>query len=69
MWELLLGALIALGYRINLSHRLPRELLSMLGFFLILYAIVGFDRTTTFPGIYALFPCVGTALKIGRAHV
>jgi hypothetical protein len=41
-----------------------RNVLALLGLLLILYGVVAFDETTPFPGLWALFPTVGTLLII-----
>lgn len=64
MWELLLGALMALGYTIKLHKKFPREIFSLLGFLLICYSVFFLRKSTPFPGAYALLPCIGTAMVI-----
>ncbi len=61
-WELAIGGLLALPNMPKVSGRTMRELLSLLGFGLIAWAIVGFSEETRFPGVTALLPVVGTAL-------
>ena len=39
-------------------------MLSLLGFVMIVYSIVEFDKTTPFPSLYALIPTIGTGLLI-----
>jgi peptidoglycan/LPS O-acetylase OafA/YrhL len=63
-WELLLGALIALGVFPSLSHRLWRETLAVAGLALLVYSVVWFSEKTAFPGATALVPCVAAALLI-----
>ena len=41
-----------------------RDVASLLGAGMLLYAMFGFDQRTPFPGLYALVPTVGTALII-----
>lgn len=70
-WELLLGSAVALHLRGE--HRRQtgtslNEAFSALGVILILASVFVFDRTTPFPGIYALVPTVGTALIILHAQ-
>jgi len=66
-WELLLGAMVAL-YCLKSDHRkwrkVEREVGGWLGVFLIVFAILAFDRETPFPGLFALIPTVGTSLVI-----
>lgn len=61
-WELLAGSICAFV----LQHRDARSNngLSALGLVLIVGAIFMFDDNTSFPGVYALAPVVGTALII-----
>jgi|EndMetStandDraft_8_1072994.scaffolds.fasta_scaffold12244_3 peptidoglycan/LPS O-acetylase OafA/YrhL len=63
-WELLLGALLALGVLPALQHRLWRETLAVLGLALLVYSVVGFSERTAFPGYNALVPCLAAALLI-----
>ena len=62
-WEMLLGSLVALlpGLRIGIKLR---ELVSWGGILMILGAYLFFQKTTTFPGVAALLPCLGTAFFI-----
>jgi peptidoglycan/LPS O-acetylase OafA/YrhL len=62
-WELMLGALVALYLTWNGPVR-GNGLLGMFGIALILAAILLYDKTTPFPGAYALAPTVGTCLVI-----
>lgn len=64
-WELLIGAFIA----VYLWERTPRDSrvgnwVSLVGVLLIVCSIFAFDRSTPFPGVFALVPTVGTALVI-----
>jgi peptidoglycan/LPS O-acetylase OafA/YrhL len=65
-WELLLGALCAfyLFRRPVPKLGLGREAGAATGIALICYSIVAFDRSTPFPGAFALVPTIGTALII-----
>jgi len=69
-WELLIGSLIALvmnhdnSFLKNFQTGLYSNLFSFLGIGLILFAILTFDHETTFPGINALYPTIGTGLLI-----
>ncbi len=68
-WELLIGVFVAfyLVTKNNESSLLPHwlsELAALLGVFLIGYAVLVFDSLTPFPGLWALIPCIGTALII-----
>lgn len=61
-WELMAGAICAFIIR----ERGVRNngLLAWAGMLAILYSIVAFSEHTPFPGVYAIFPVVGTALVI-----
>lgn len=65
-WELLLGALLSMT---QASYVVPRrwlaELLGDAGLCMILYAMFVYDKSTPFPGIAALLPCLGAVLVIG----
>ena len=64
VWELLLGALIALkAFPQNKNHTI-NEVLCWSGLGMLIYSIFGFNAETTFPGINAAIPCFGTALLI-----
>jgi peptidoglycan/LPS O-acetylase OafA/YrhL len=63
-WELMLGALLALGVVPVNSFRWFRECLAVLGFAMIAFAILHYTSDTPFPGAAALLPCVGAALII-----
>lgn len=64
-WELMVGALCA----ISLRHPRPFPAVlaqsgSLFGLLLILTGVFAFDKTTPFPGFYALLPTLGAALVI-----
>jgi len=61
-WELALGALIACAPA--LSRRLDAELAGVLGAALILYGVFALKVDDPFPGLNALYPCVGAALIV-----
>ena len=65
-WELLVGVFAAfyLKYSTHLKSHTVNQVLSLLGFGMIVYSIVAFDKTTPFPSLYALIPTVGTFLLI-----
>lgn len=60
-WELLLGSILGMVRPLPASWRWPREMLSWGGLAAIGYACVSFDRSTPFPGLHALIPCLGAA--------
>lgn len=64
VFEFAIGAsLVFLGGRKPIS-RTVAEMLSLLGLALILLSVVVYTEATPFPTIYALPPCLGTALVI-----
>jgi len=65
-WELLIGVFVAfyLKYNSNLKSHFCNQVLSLLGFCMVIYSIVAFDDDTPFPSLYALIPTVGTGLLI-----
>ncbi len=63
-WELLLGALLAMGVLRSSDSRWLTELCAGLGLVLISIAVFAYKPTTPFPGLAALLPCLGTALLI-----
>ncbi|PSH59933.1 acyltransferase [Phyllobacterium endophyticum] len=68
VWELLLGALLALGVVPRPKQQFIGEILACAGILMIGFAVLSFNDDTSFPGLTALVPCVGAALIIqGRA--
>jgi peptidoglycan/LPS O-acetylase OafA/YrhL len=63
-WELLLGSLLALKAFPEVKSKTIHELLSITGLGLIAYSIVGLNAKSSFPGLNALIPCLGTAAII-----
>ena len=66
-WELLLGCLIAIQFRINGRpewNATLRQLFSFVGVLLIFYAVFMFNSNTPFPSFFTLAPTVGAALII-----
>ena len=66
-WELLAGALIALGAVPSVRSSLAREGLAACGIGLIVAAIVLFDGDTRFPGAMATLPIGGAMLIVAYA--
>lgn len=62
VWELLAGSIAALILRKKQLE--SNELLSFLGLFAIVSAIVLYDSNTPFPSLYSLAPVLGTVLLI-----
>jgi len=65
-WEILLGCFCAfyLKYSTFTVHNHWQNILSLLGFALILVAIFGFQVTTPTPSLYTLIPTLGVALIV-----
>jgi peptidoglycan/LPS O-acetylase OafA/YrhL len=63
-WELMLGALLALGAAPPIASRFLREIVAGLGIALIAFAIFYYSSDTPFPGAAALAPCLGAALLV-----
>ncbi|CCW18100.1 O-antigen acetylase [Sphingobium indicum BiD32] len=66
-WELLAGALLALGVVPALRVRWLRELVAWSGIAAIALAVGCYDRGTLFPGIAAIAPVLGAAALIHSA--
>lgn len=65
-WELLIGvfAAIYLKHKTHLKSHNLNQLLSLVGFGMIVFSIISFDKTIPFPSFYTLLPTIGTALLI-----
>ena len=65
-WELLVGVFAAfyLKHNTHLKSHFLNQALSQLGFGMIVYSIIAFDKTTPFPSLHALIPTIGTGLLI-----
>ncbi len=63
-WELMLGAVLALGMVPRITVRWLREILCLVGLGLMAYSIIAFSPATPFPGLYAAMPCLGAVLVI-----
>lgn len=65
-WELLIGVFAAfyLKYNAHLKSHITNQLLSSLGFGMIVFSIFIFNKDTPFPSLYTLIPTVGTGLLI-----
>ncbi len=64
VWELAIGAILAVGVHNISAPKQVREIFAWVGLSLIIGSILLYDKTTPFPGINALAPCVGTGLLI-----
>ena len=62
-WELLLGAALAIrafpAVNVNVS-----DAIGVLGLLLLSYAVIFFSKASPFPGVNALFPCLGSVFLI-----
>lgn len=63
-WELLIGSLLAIRAVPEIRSKLILEVLALLGIGLIAWGVFGLSSDQPFPGLNALFPCLGTALII-----
>jgi peptidoglycan/LPS O-acetylase OafA/YrhL len=63
-WELMLGAMLAIGKFPAPTHRWLREAIALLGLALIAFAVFAYSTDTVFPGVAAIPPCLGAALLI-----
>ena len=63
-WELMFGAILALGDFPALKSRWIAEGISLIGVACIGFAVFAFGSATPFPGVNALFPCLGAAALI-----
>jgi peptidoglycan/LPS O-acetylase OafA/YrhL len=63
-WELLIGGLLAIQSVPRLRHKLSANFLGVAGLGLIAYGVFAFSAATPFPGVNAIFPCLGAALII-----
>ena len=63
-WELMLGAMLALGLVPRIGTRWLREAVGLLGLGMIAFAVTQFSSATPFPGLWATIPCIGAILVI-----
>jgi peptidoglycan/LPS O-acetylase OafA/YrhL len=63
-WELSLGVLAAFGTLPQFRRQASRELAALVGLGLIACSAVALSRSDPFPGVNALYPCVGAFLVI-----
>jgi hypothetical protein len=67
VWELLVGALLAVGVIPRIEKRLTATLAGIVGLLAIAYGVLRFSPDTAFPGLNALFPVLGAAFVIHSA--
>jgi peptidoglycan/LPS O-acetylase OafA/YrhL len=63
-WELMVGAMLALGIAPAIGPRWLQEGLAVLGIAMIAFAITQFSPATHFRGLWAMIPCVGALLVL-----
>lgn len=65
-WEIIIGVFAAflIKYDKRIESFVLNQILSLIGFVMIIYSIFAFDKTTPFPSFYTLIPTVGTGLLI-----
>ncbi|MCL6682704.1 acyltransferase family protein [Sphingomonas alba] len=63
-WELMVGAVLALGLVPGIARRGAAEILAIVGTIMLAASVLLYDQRTFFPGLAALLPCLGTALLI-----
>ncbi|MFL5239959.1 MAG: acyltransferase family protein [Rhizomicrobium sp.] len=68
MWELMLGALLAIVATSVPAKAKLNEFAAVGGLALIAYSVLYYSHTTPFPGSAALVPCLGTALIIAAGE-
>jgi peptidoglycan/LPS O-acetylase OafA/YrhL len=67
-WELLLGTILSLDYFPRFRTAVLRNVATIVGISMIAYSTLRFTEQTPFPGLYALIPCIGSALIIGAGE-
>jgi peptidoglycan/LPS O-acetylase OafA/YrhL len=63
-WELMIGALLALGAFPQILSKWQRDVAGLAGLAMIAVAVTLFSESTPFPSVWALVPCGGAALVI-----
>ncbi len=63
-WELMFGAILALGLVPGIANRWLRDVLGLVGVGMIAFAVTQFSSVTPFPGLWATVPCIGALLVI-----
>ena len=67
-WELLLGSLVAMGVGRSLRHRWISEALAVAALVALGACLVAYDRSTPYPGLYALVPCSSAAILLATGN-
>jgi peptidoglycan/LPS O-acetylase OafA/YrhL len=67
-WELLLGALLALGAAPRVGSRIGNEVLAAASLATLAVSVYWYDPTMRYPGLYAIPPCLAAAalIAVGR---
>jgi hypothetical protein len=63
-WELMFGAILALGLVPAIENRRLRSGLALLGAGMIAFSVTYLSSSTPFPGLWATIPCIGAMLVI-----
>ena len=63
-WEFLIGGMLAFGVIPKFQNRFLITSMAFMGVVLIFFSILFLDKHSIFPGINALYPCLGTGLII-----
>jgi peptidoglycan/LPS O-acetylase OafA/YrhL len=64
IWELLTGTLLAIANERLPNARVLREIMAVVGALLVAWAYAGYSSATSFPGLGAVIPVLGSALLI-----
>lgn len=67
-FELMVGMSMAMGFIRFPVQEAWRQAVGAIGLFMVLFAALVFDEQTSFPGVYALIPCLGAALLVSSAN-
>jgi peptidoglycan/LPS O-acetylase OafA/YrhL len=67
-WELLVGTVISLGFFPRLRLVWVRNGVALLGIAMICYSVLRYSPETTFPGLAAVLPSIGSAMIIGAGE-
>lgn len=67
-WELLVGTAIALGFFPRLHLAWVRNGIALLGIAMICFSVFRYSPTTSFPGLAAVVPCIGSGLIIAAGE-
>jgi peptidoglycan/LPS O-acetylase OafA/YrhL len=63
-WELLLGSLVALGVGRSLRHHRLANAFAAAALVALAACLIAYDRSTPYPGLYALVPCASAAILL-----